>query len=518
MKRSARRKLCLALAALVFLLSACSSKQPVQGSGADTVSTLAPASNPYDAPIDDNGLSYETLVNLYLPSRDGQRLQPRQVSMTLVRGSSNARAIVQALLDYRPDASDPEDWTRAVGGQTALRLSGSNPVEVSGDVCTVNLVGTANALEYDEMYTLCLALAATLSEASGIRYVNLLVENMPVSFDVGGYLPAGSVEAQPGEELAVLWYLMESRKTPLGSSAASQRLTATATLYFPLADGSGFIAQARELTFMGQTPDIMASRLLAALSAWSQSTDGCAALPDIQSLLELSPEVSEHPGGGRVITLRFRSDLEEMLGDVSLANFVACVNWTLSTFIPSVRAVRFYIGSSLLTAVSDDPYGLISVPDGMTQRSHFSAGLRELDRIYMARNNRLTLVSRSVSADQAGHPRALLNLMLDGVTAAEAALGITSPFPDSLGSGDVLGISIQGDCLLINLSTHFASQLISMSESEQRLCCYAMTDSLCDSLQLTRVRFYWGSEVHGQLGSPFDWSGEFMLNHTLTGI
>ena len=517
MKRRTLTLLCLFMAALLLLATGCGQRSSGVG---DTVSaTLPPVSNPYAAPTDDSGMRYQTAVSLYLPSRDGQSLLAQTADLTLERGGSNARAIVRALIDARPGSSDR---TRAIGGQATLRLNGNNPVEVSGNVCTVNLVGTALALEYDELYTLCLSLAATLSDATEIRYVNLLVEDMAVSFDVYGFLPAGSVVAPRLEEgLPVLWEQMRSRGTPLGGSsfADQQALASTATLYFPLADGSGFVAEARNVTFSGQSPRMLASGLLDALSKGAQVMDGCAEMPDISSLLTLQPEVFEIEGQGRRrIELHFQDDLEEVLSEhgISLANFVASVNWTLSTFIPQVRAVQFFIGTTPLTAISGEPYGAISMQDGMTQRSFFREGLRDQDQIYVLSGDRLTLVNRSIPADTAGHPRTLLSVMLAGVTDEEAALGLSSPLPTRLTIDDILGISVEGDTLLLNLSSNFAFRVTQMSENAQRLCCYAMVDGLCDTLRLTRVRFYWDGEVHGQLGTAFDWSGEFMLNHAVT--
>ena len=512
MNRLARGTLCLMLAAMLFALGACSSHRNAD-MRANTASTLPPAASPYTAPTDDSGLGYEAPVSLYLPSLDGQRLLARQTSLALQRGGANARTVIQALMDARTN-----ERTKALAEPNTLRFSGNSPVEVSGNVCTVNLVGSAQALEYDEMYTLCLALASTLADSTAIRYVNLLVEDMPVSYDTGGNLPAGSVTAHPGEELPVMWDQMESRRTPLGSPAASQPLSATATLYFPLKDGSGFVAEARNLTFAGQSPAMLTSGLLSALSAGPQVASGCASFPDIPALLALPASVSEAEGGGRLIELYFREDLEEILEaqGIGMAMFVATVNWTLSTFIPALKAVRFTIGTTTLTSVSGEPFGTVTFQNGQTERRYFREGLRAQDRIFMIRGGRLTPVMRSAQADTAGNPRVLLNLMARGTTAAESAAGYTAPLPSGLYDSDIIGISIEGDTLLLNLSIRFASAITRMGENAQRLCCYAIVNSLCDALTLTRVRFYWEGSVRGLMGTGFDWSGEFMLNHALS--
>ena len=506
-----KRALSGLLALMLPLLCACGSHGSVES--AQTGSTLPPVRNPYTAPADDSGLTSEAQVNLYLPSRDGQKLLARQASASLHRSGGNARTLVQALLSAKEDS-----LTDALGRKTELQLYGVTPVEVSGSVCTVNLAGSTLALENDEIYAIGLSLASTLAEATDIRYVNVLVADVPYSYNNINSLPAGSVSAHPGEDLPVLWEQLRTRGAESSAEARSKSLSATATLYFPLADGSGFAAEARNLTFSGQSPDMLAKGLLLALSAGPQVLTGCAELPDINGMLLLQPTVSNLDEGGLLVTLQFTEDLQEVMEDygVDFASFIASVNWTLSTFIPSVRAVRFFTGSTMLTALYGEPYGALSIERGLTRRSYFKDGLRDQDRIYMVRENRLAPVSRSLPSDAAGDPRTLLELMLRGAALEEKAAGLASPLPEGLNGSDILGIGTEDGTLLLNLSARFADRVAGMSEESQRLCCYAMVNCLCDTLQVARVRFYWNGAVRCEIGTRFDWSGEFMLNRSLT--
>ena len=512
MRRIRKRILCGFLAVMLPLLCACGSRSSVE-SGSQTSSTLPPVRDPYPAPADDSGLTAEAPVNLYLPSRDGQKLLARQSRIALHRSGGNARTLVQALLSAREDS-----LTDALGRKTELQLYGVMPVEVSGSVCTVNLAGSTLALENDEIYAISLALASTLSEGTNIRYVNVLVADVPYSYNNINSLPAGSVGAHPGEDLPVLWEQMRSRGAESSAEARTKSLSATATLYFPLADGTGFVAEARNLTFTGQSPDMLAKGLLLALSAGPQVVTGCTDMPDINAMLLLQPTVSNLDEGGLLVTLQFSEDLQETLEarGVNFASFVASVNWTLSTFIPSVRAVRFFTGSTMLTALYGEPYGALSIEQGLTRRSFFKDGLRDQDRIWLTQGGRLTSVSRSLPSDAAGDPRTLLELMLQGATAGEQASGFASPLPRDLDGSDILGIGTEDGTLLLNLSGRFADRISAMGEDAQRLCCYAMVNCLCDTLQVTRVRFFWDGDMRGEMGTRFDWSGEFMLNHSLT--
>ena len=43
-----------------------------------------------------------------------------------------------------------------------------------------------------------------------------------------------------------------------------------------------------------------------------------------------------------------------------------------------------------------------------------------------------------------------------------------------------------------------------------------MVDTLCELMGVTRVRFFWNGEAQDSLGTSFCWSGDFLLNHSVT--
>ena len=499
------------LLALTLLLTGCQPQNPMLAEQ-EPAATLPPAASPYAAPDGASSLAYQAVADLYLPSRDGQRLLARQRELTLNRDSDNIRAILLALFGCRAD----ED-TNALGRQVALQLSGAAPIECSGDVCTVNLSSSALALEYDELYTVALAIAATLANQTPVHYVNLLVADQALSFDVGGNLPAGSVSAHPGEELPALWEQMTARRTALGDSPATTPLTSTATLYFPLRDGSGFMPETRNLTFAGQSAAQLASGLLSALSSGAQYVQNACAMPDLTAMLTLPPQVTPLTEGGRQITLHFPQDLEAQLqaSGIDLSCFVASITWTLSTFIPSVGAVRIYTGSTLMTALSSPAFGQLAFEEGLIRRRQFREGLRDQTSVLMVRGDRLVRVRRDVSAASVRHAATLLKLMMLGPSEAEVAQSILPPLPAGLDETDFLGIAVEDGTLLVNLSPRFASGVRSMDASSERLCCYALVNTLCEAFGVQRIRFFWYGEVEETLGGAIAWDGAFLLNRAL---
>ena len=506
-----RRVLCAALAAVVgFLCASCSDTTVVDTPSASA--TLPPASPRYAAPSGDGDMTYVASLPLYLPSRDGKRLIARLADVPLDRSEPAARAVVQALLTAPAD-----DNVLSLGrGEVSLQGYSSQPVELSAGVCTVNLGSQALALDYSHLYAVAHALASTLASAGDIRAVNLLVADQAVSYDVAGNLPSGSVSARPGDELAAIWEALAARRTPLGQDPASVPLSATATLYFPLEGGQGFMPETRNLTFSGQTPQQLATGLLAALSAGPQYLTHAMDMPALTELLTREPEVSELPEGGRLITLVFDESLETWMSEVGMEPSCLCgaLVWTLTTFIPSVGGVRLIIGSTMTTRLQSEVMGTLNFDSGLMRRRHFREGLKELMTVYLRSGSRLSAVTRVVDAPDALNPRTMLSELIRTPGAQELSQGFASPLPEGLDETDILGVGAEEETLLINLSPRFET-LLRRNPAIEQTACYAMVVTLCENLGYSRARFYFSGQQRETLGGDMYWAGEFLLNRAL---
>ena len=505
MKRIFKSLLCLMCA---LCLSACSTVS--SGTTSVNAPTLAPAQNTRPVPNDFSGMVAEQTVTLYLPSRDGQRLLAQYTTLQLDRTGNPEEAVVRALLSFPMNSE-----VMPLGmGVTVLGLYGQHPVEVSDGVCTVNLSSSLLQLEYSQQYTVCLALAATLSALGSVNYVNVLVANQPLSLDITGSLPAGSTAPHPGEELEVLWTQMDARRPELGQDPANQPLSAAATLYFPLADGTGFVSETRTLSFSGQSGSMLASGLLSALSTGAQYLSGTASMPDFSSLLAGEPVVEELADGGRRVHLYFVDNLTsrlELLGLDPVCTLGAVV-YTLSTFLPAVSGIYLYSGGTPLTRLSNT----FQTENGLVRRSDFSDLLMVQRQIRLCRNGKLTTVYGTLPWDLANDPASLLMLLASSPTQAQQAEGITSPLPDGLDETDILGMAMDGDCLVVNLSPRFERLLRQAGAEGEQLACYSMVNTLCDALSVRRVCFLFEGEMAETLGGTIYWGGEFLQNDLLS--
>lgn len=495
MTKRLRGLACLLLCA--SLLGGCSA-----GTTALPSATLPPIAPGPQAPYGDAGLQYQTIVPLHLPSLDGQSLLTFYETLTLTYDQHPAQRILEALL-----AHEGNSRVRSLGGDARLTLTGANPVEISCGVCTVNLSASALLLTSEELYTAALAIAATLSELDDISYVNLLVAGTPVAMDVGGNLPLGSLTAAPGQELPVMWEQFSARRTPVGDLASSTPMTATATLYFPLADGSGVAAEPRRLSFTGQHPQQQMLTLLSALSAGATTLENTVGLPNITSLLIFMPEVTELEGGGRRATLHFTADMLERLSTAGCdpACFFASVTMTLTTFVPSLQQVCILVGDGALTTVYSDIHGALLFPGALHARSAYEGLVMSQATVYVPGEDGLVLRQTALPYRDTTNPRALLLHLADPAVGA---------FPAGLTDADILGLSVQDGTLLVNLSERYADILRALPE-QQRLIAYSAVNTLCGAVNLRRLRFSFGGASVDELDSDLVWSGEFLYNPSL---
>ncbi|MBQ3157571.1 MAG: GerMN domain-containing protein [Clostridia bacterium] len=496
MSISTRKRLrCLCCVLLcTLLLSGCTAAPamlPV------SVPTLPPAAPAPSAPLDDTGLRKSAITPLYLPSMDGQNLLTFYETLPIAGTLHPAESILYAHM-----AHEGNSRVRPLGGTTTLDLSGADPVEISGSVCTVNLSATALQLSNQDLYTAALAIAATVCELDGIDYVNLLVAGTPVAMDVGGNLPLGSLTAQPGQELPVLWEQMSSRRTPVGQLPINTPLTTTATLYFPLADGMGIAAEPRRISFPGQHPQQQVVALIAALSSGAETLRDVCDMPDLSSLLLFTPEVTELPSGGRRATVHFTADVQSRIAEAGCdpACVFASLTMTLTTFVPSLQQVSILVGDDALTSVYSAQLGSMLFPAALHTRSAYTHLLMDQTTVYVPAASGLHTRTLALPYRDVCSPRAVLLAM------AQPAIGA---LPQGLTNADLLGMSIEGDTLLVNFSEAYA-EIIRQSPMDQRLVAYSMVNTLCEMTHARRVRFFFGSEAIESLGTELVWSGEFL--------
>ncbi len=488
-----RRRLTALLLALL-LLTGCT-KAPVS----TPAPSLPPVEAPFDPPVGDARLTHDALAVLYLPATDGQRLLAYYEPMVLTYSQHPAEAILKALLSHPGNTR-----MAAIGGDVALSLAGTDPVEVAGGVCTVNLAPSALQLSQEALHTACQAIAATLCELADISHVNILVAGQAVPMDVTGSLPLGAITAQVAQELPVLYEQLAARRAPVGVQPSTMPLTATATLYFPLEGGAGIVPEVRRLSFPGQHPQQLALGLMAALADGAQERTGTTRMPDFAAMLLSTPEVTDLESGGKQLTLHFPTDMKDRLQAMGIdpACCFAALTHTLATFVPSLQQVCILLGDGALTSLHSDALGSRLFPGGVLTRADFSGFLVAQAVLWHQEDGQLAAHVSALPYRRARDPRTLL------LTLAAAPAG-HEVLPAGLTDADVLGFAIAGDTLLIHLSPRY-QEAIREANMDQRVMAYAVVGTMCENLPVRRVRFYFGNEQPDTLGDSLVWGGEFL--------
>ena len=511
MKRANRYWTAILLTACLALTGCQPSVPVISGETGVVQATLPPPPIQYEPPIGDAGLEYDTVATLFLPRVDGVRLIAQQVKVTLPAGRHGAEAVLRALLDHPGNAA-----VSPLSKSVRLQLAGVNPVEVSRDVATVNLAPSAHQLEPREFYTVCQAIANTLTELSDIRYVNVLVAGAQVGLDISASLPMGTLQRRTGEDTNALWEQAEAQRVLLSEDASVRRLSTTATLYFPARQGTGILPEVRSVSFEGQTPVQMVAGLLQELSRGAEYLGNVPTLPDLSKLLVEPPAVSDISGGGRKVTLRFFQDLNEALiaSDVARSACMASLTYTLTTFLPGVVAVEVYIGEEQILDVkprSVYTQQTINFKNGLQTRSDYGALLLAYCRLYFAaENGKLTAVNRPVPYFEAKNPRYLLLQLNEGPRPYDTVAGLKGVFPAGLKDADLLGIGLTGDTLLVHFSDAVRAASSSLTGGEERQMIYAIVNTLCENPVVSRVRFYVAGTQPETLAGEIYLPGEFL--------
>ena len=467
----------------------------------------------YHAPIGDAKLEYLQPAIFYLPRHDGNRLIAVTDTVTLSEGRLLAENIVRLLLEQSGSAI-----ASPLGGDVKLSLYGANPVEVSGDVATVNLAASALQLDRKTLFLISRAITNTLTELDSIQYVNTLVMDKKLGLDLASTLPVGAMTRSMGEDIGALYEQQLSGRVQAGENAAGKHLTATATLYFPLSVINGIMAEARNITFFSMDPADMAVALLEEIAVGAAVVQGSPAMPLLADYLTEAPIFSQPADiGGSLITLRFSYLLDDMLNTlgVSRASCVAAMCYTLTTFLPNIAGIEVYIdGDRVEHAMLGGTNGIL-FDDGIMRRSDFAALLLDNCTLYFAdeAGQKLVTVARPIPFYQTGNPRALLNALFKGPLAMDSVPNAKAVFPaDSIKDSDIIGISLSGDMLLVNFSNTFLKAGQALTAQEDRLLAYALTNTLLHATKAKRISFFAGSSQIGGFTDEISWKGTFLYN------
>lgn len=500
----ARRLKCiLCLLCACVLLSGCAAQNP---SAAPNV-TLPPVVSKRVPPQNDVNQAYTQTALLYLPSLDGTRLLSVPETLTLSASHASAEALCRALLSH-----PGTDLAAPLGGEVALSLASTDAVEISGGVATVSLSASALRLSHEALFTVGQALANTLCQFGEISHVNVLIAGVQPGLDIAATLPAGCFQSNTQEDLSTLWARASAPKT-------AARRAISAALYYPAAAGKGILCEARTLSFSEISPSAIALTLLEALSAGAEYLPRLPQYPNLAALLSGDP-VLEETGGMRRLSLAFDEALNAQLLEAGITRsvMVASLAYTLTTFLPGLDGISISIGSERITALTPSATytgagETIYFNDGLIRRRDFVSFLLDECTLYFAtREGLLQKVSRPIPFYEARNARALVNQLILGPQNVDSVSSLYPVLPQALRDADLLGVSLDGDTLVLNFSSQLTALCEGMDETQERLLIYSLVNTLTELRNVKKVSLYIMGRQPDTLAGALFLPGDFWPN------
>ncbi len=497
-----KRMLCLALALCAgMMMSGCAGRS---GEEKAPSPTLAPAVVDVKAPDGDRAVRKAGDYTIYLAGPNELQLRMQTVHLEETNLKDTAETLVRQLLDSESGMMG-----------RSLALYRSQPPEISGGICTVNLDPSALGLNFlSDYYKLSVALATTLCALDEISGVNVLTASQSVALDVSGSLPMGTLSGHPGENLPVLWEQTAAKRTPVGADSGKTPLSAAATVYYPLKDGRGIGCESRMMNFPGQNPDQLAATLVDAVNEAVHRKNGDAGLPNLSDYMLHMPVTSVLDDGGKLITVSFRDNIRDLAEEwnTDRSCLIAAVVCTLSTFVPGVTAVCVRVGDTLMTEMDSTRYSVGTILGGLVRRETAEMFLTGSANVFYEKNGRLAMCEKPVERDMTDSPRAALEAILEGPDSRERAAGFRPTIPEGVSGDDILGIAAEDDMLLVNLSDTFREEIRAAGPEKEGLLCYSIVNTLCLNSGMKRVCFFFeGAQTETIAGSLY-WGGEFIYN------
>ena len=471
------KRLFAGLCCLVLLatLGGCASLSFVPQQSGEEIPLPTPAAAAPEAPVGDSVAERIERVTLQYLGADQQQLVAVSRSLRLSGGEALAEKMVERLLELPPD----------VRGVAAIAPDGTRLLwaEATGDLVTVNLSSEALGLSAQGLVFLRAAIANTLTSLPGVGYVAVLIEGQEESTNT---IPNGALSQTDGN-LSALWAQRTAEEERFLAAEEPAPLERDVALYFASEDGGFLLPEVRRVKFTDQNYTL---RVVSELAQGAQRYGDV--LPREGNLLTREPSVETLSDGRRCAVLDFDERLIALMERDSLnpGQLYASLALTLCRFVPELDAVAVRVGGETVgrTVFAGQE---ILFEGGVMTPDDFGGAVGANARLYFAAadgSGELVCVERTMDLAGARTPRRLLEALIAGPNGAEPSA--QAAMTAGATGADLLGIRIDGEEALVNLSSNWYRLCQSMDKAQERCMVYAIVNTLCDLDGVRKVRFY----------------------------
>ncbi len=355
-------------------------------------------------------------------------------------------------------------------------------VEVSGPVANVYLSYPGKVSD-DRYFVAAAALANTLGDFFPITYVNLFINDQPMTMDG---IPCGPVSQIPDLSNSFKEYTNKYSSQEI----ALNGYTTDVVLYFYDYVSGLLMSEVREIEFDG---DDFASKLLSELSLGSR----------YNTTLKTSYNISD-PGDVTGVY-----DIETSTYHITVASslFIDDLEYEdakreLGAFCNTLRSLVPYVDN--LTITTDQHYFTLTSLD-------FLNILGDEIVLYFPdiNNSGLYSVSRVVSQDDRGSLSTYVTHLIDGPRMSDGD-DLIPPF--EMDADNLLSVNIAGATAVCDFTEVFESMLSDMGENRRRFAVYALINSLCTVAPISSVLITINGDAPDLPGTNFSLDYPLMPN------
>jgi spore germination protein GerM len=412
---------------------------------------------------------------LYFLNADGTTLVAETRSITIEQNTRPERQVVEELL------KGPEDENlKPVAAGFAF-----DSIETMYNVVNVNLK-TSQPKGEDEIFTLCLALANTLSEFLNVNYVNVYVNGRAAGYQDE---PVGALTKNQGiltDEIA--------------KQAQHATTAEIATVLYFLDDSEKYLVpEVRSLQYEGGN---YVSNIIEELANGPEEMYFYRQSVDSSIRVMGEPVIEPGADGKNVLVVDLNKSpvvfTQGFEDGETLA--IASIVYTLLGFFPNVDQIRFTVNG---VAVSDKVY----------MKNEFKSFIGATVRLYFpnADSTKLMAVDRTISQGIASFPSTIVSELISGPAETDSS-DLWPVFPQGVTPGDVKDVYIANDIVVVDFASGILDKLKDMSSEDEMLMLYSIINSLTYLTDIRMVQFMVKGQRTQRISNTIDVRDPMMKN------
>lgn len=404
---------------------------------------------------------------LYFLNESETRLQAESREIEVPQYSLREEYVLQALLD----GPQTQDLSPLAMGLSLQR------VEVMPELVNVYM-GRDVYMRESDMENAKLAIAATIADFTGNKYVNILINNVQ-----SGYhnTPTGVLQKVNND-------LTEERMAMRGKED-TENPELRAALYYLDASENYLLPEIRRLVFKGQeyVPILVEQLIRGPEDTYNHH-------PSIDSKLELLSYEMLHENNQTILKLVFNSEpivyTEGFTGLDGKRMALAALTYTLQSFVPNIDGIQVQVGESPATG-------------NVYRMADFTELMGEDIQLYLPNSTTSTLltgVDRIVPQDIASDPRSVLAELMKGPAQKPYRSDVYPAMPVGVTIDDVNSIYIAGNMMVVDFSEDVPARLEDISDTDEFIMIFSIVNTLTNFDGVSSVQFLVGGKRVDHLG------------------